>query len=234
MPASTSPVFMPTQSVELDAVVGEQLLIELRHRRLHAQRRSDGALGVVLVRDRRAEDRHHVVADVLVHAAADTLDLLGETAQAAVHERLDRLRVKALGDRCVAGQVGEQDRDRAPLLGRGIAGAAAREPPGLALGDAVGAGGRLEPIGLGRGLECRTAGSAEAGLGGGRLSALRTDPRQPCPTGHAELRAQRVIGAALLAGGRVRHGPLMMTPAAHKAQSRRQTINGVAARPGPG
>ena len=38
------------------------------------ERRADGALGVVLVRHRRAPDRHHGVADELLHDAAVTLD----------------------------------------------------------------------------------------------------------------------------------------------------------------
>ena len=112
---------------ELDAIVGEQTLVELAHRRLHADRRAHRALGVVLVRDRRAEDRHHVVAHVLVHPASDALDLLAQTAQAPVHERLDRLGIEALGDRRVAGQVGEQHGDRAPLLARRLA--SASTPP---------------------------------------------------------------------------------------------------------
>ena len=44
--------------------------VELRHGGDEVERRPDGALGVVLVRDRRAPDRHHGVADELLDRAA--------------------------------------------------------------------------------------------------------------------------------------------------------------------
>ena len=46
------------------------------------------------------------------------LDLLAEALQRAVEHRLHRLGVRPLGDRGVAGEVGEQHRDLAALLGR--------------------------------------------------------------------------------------------------------------------
>ena len=66
-------------------------VVHLGHRRLHAEPGADRALGVVLVRDRRAEERHHVVADVLVDGAAVALNLLPEPEQRAVDERLHGL-----------------------------------------------------------------------------------------------------------------------------------------------
>ena len=51
------------------------LLVQLVDRVEDAESRADGALGVVLVRDRRAEDRHHRVADELLDRAAEALDL---------------------------------------------------------------------------------------------------------------------------------------------------------------
>ena len=97
-----------------------EALVQLGHRLLHAEAGADRALGVVLVRDWRAEDGHHVVADVLVDSAAVAVDLLAEAAQAAVDEALHRLRVHALGDRRVSGEVGEDDGDLAALLGQGL------------------------------------------------------------------------------------------------------------------
>ena len=96
---------------------GRPSLISL-HRLLHREPGADGALGVVLVGDRRAEDGHHVVADVLVDPAAEADHLLAELAQGAVEHRLDGLGVHPLGDGRVAGEVGEEDRDLAPLLRR--------------------------------------------------------------------------------------------------------------------
>ena len=108
----------PTRRAKLTPWLAAELLVDLGHRVLHAERRADRPLGVVLVRDRGAEDRHHVVADVLVDGAAVALHLLPEPAQAAVDQALDRLGVHALRDGRVAGEVGEQDGDLAPLLGQ--------------------------------------------------------------------------------------------------------------------
>jgi hypothetical protein len=94
-----------------------QPVVHLGHGALHPEPRAHRTLGVVLVRHRRAEDRHHVVADVLVDGAAVALHLLAEAHEGAVHERLHRLRVHPLGERGVAREVREQHRDLAALLG---------------------------------------------------------------------------------------------------------------------
>ena len=92
--------------------------LPLRPDRVEDRRRgAHRALGVVLVRHRGAEDRHHVVADVLVDAAAVAVDLLTEPLEAAVDQVLDRLGVHRLRDRRVARQVCEDHRHLAPLLG---------------------------------------------------------------------------------------------------------------------
>jgi hypothetical protein len=113
---------------EVHTVGGAKALVDLGHRVLHAESGAHGALGVVLVRDRCTEDRHHVVADVLVDASSKTVHLLPQPAQAAVYQALDGLRVHALRDRRVAGEVGEDDRYLAPLLreGRGRRGSLGR------------------------------------------------------------------------------------------------------------
>ena len=51
------------------------LLVQLGDRVADRERRPDRALGVVLVRDRRAEDRHHRVADELLDRPAVPLEL---------------------------------------------------------------------------------------------------------------------------------------------------------------
>ena len=66
---------------EADAVGSLELLVQFLHRPLHAECGAHGALLVVLVGDRCAEERHHVVADVLVDRAAVFLDLLAESSQ---------------------------------------------------------------------------------------------------------------------------------------------------------
>ena len=69
---------MPTHSSKVTPCWALSRLVDLAHRRLHPEAGAHRALGVVAVRHRRAEDRHHVVADELVDVAAETLDLVAE------------------------------------------------------------------------------------------------------------------------------------------------------------
>ena len=69
------------------------LVAQARERPLHLQRGAHGALGVVLVRDRSAEERDDGVADDLVDLAAERGDVGDETLEALVDEVLHRLGV---------------------------------------------------------------------------------------------------------------------------------------------
>ncbi len=169
--------------VEVDAV--GQVLVDLDHRRLHAEPGADRALLVVLVGDGRAEDRHHVVADVLVDGAAVALDLRAEPHQHAVDERLHGLRVHALGDGCVAGQVGEQDRHLAALLGQVV-----RRGGGRRRARAL-----VHPV---------PAVHAEARLGRRGRAAAGAAVLQLGAAGHAEARPSGVLGPARRATHRSR------------------------------
>jgi hypothetical protein len=73
------------------------------------ERRAHGALGVVLVRQRRAEDGHHRVADELLHRAAPLLELFAQTLVIRAENRLDILGVERLGTRGEPDEVREQD-----------------------------------------------------------------------------------------------------------------------------
>ena len=75
----------------------------------------DGTLGVVLVGDRRAPDRHHRVADELLDGAAVAADDVAGEVEVARQELPRLLRVALLGERREADEVGEQDRHEAPL-----------------------------------------------------------------------------------------------------------------------
>jgi hypothetical protein len=157
---------------------------------VHCKRGAHRALGVVLVRDGRAEDRHDVVADVLVDRPAEALDLLAEAAQAAVDHRLHELGIHALGHCRVAGDVGEQDGDPAPFLGqRGV-----RDASRLCHG---------------RG-QSSAALHAELLAGAVRRRAAGAQKLQLRPAVHAELRIRRVLRSALGARGHSR----IVTPAA--------------------
>ena len=131
MPTSTSPVLMPMRMRSSSAL---DLGRVARQRVLHPQRGAHGPLGVVLVGDRRAEQGDDGVAEQLVDAAAEQLDVGHEALEARLHQALHPLGVEVLGERRVADEVGEQDGDDAPLLERDVApqhpGAARRTEPG--------------------------------------------------------------------------------------------------------
>ncbi len=87
-----------------------------RHRADNSRRRHGSARDrIVAVRNRRAEDRHHGVADVLVHAAAETLDDRVDGAEEPFQQLADVFGVRALRQPRVAAQVGEQHGDGPPL-----------------------------------------------------------------------------------------------------------------------
>ena len=85
------------------------------------ERRPHRALGVVLVRDRRAEDGHHRVADELLDRAAVPLELGAELRVVGGERRADVLRVEPFGAARRAHEVGEEDRHDLPLFARGRA-----------------------------------------------------------------------------------------------------------------
>ena len=79
------------------------------------ERGADRALGVVLVRDRRAPDRHDRVADELLDRAAVAADDVRAQVEVAGERLADVFRVALLGERREADEIGEQDGDQAPL-----------------------------------------------------------------------------------------------------------------------
>jgi hypothetical protein len=176
-----------------DPVRSPELLVDLFHCALHAEGRSHGTLGIVLVGDGGAEDRHHVVADVLVHPAAVVLDFLPQTPKRPVDQALDRLGIHALRDRGVAGEVGEQNGDLPPLLRKagGGAGPGARRDLRRGLGLAVGS--RRARVHGG------AAGHAELRLRRGDRVAGGAAALEPRPAGHAKSGLRGVLGSAVLA-----------------------------------
>ena len=102
---SASPVLTPIRTSMPSSVA---------HSRI-AKRRTDRALRIVLVRDRRAEDRHRRVADELLHGAAVAFELRTYAGVVAAELGGDVLRVELLRARGETDQIGEQDRDDLPL-----------------------------------------------------------------------------------------------------------------------
>ena len=75
------------------------------------ERGTDRALGIVLARHRRAEERHHRIADELLHRSAPALELVAQPLVVGPQDRLHVLRIQLLGLRREADEVGEQDGD---------------------------------------------------------------------------------------------------------------------------
>ena len=72
------------------------------------QRRVAGALRVILVRDRRAEERHDAVAGVLVRRALEAVHAVGEDREEAIDDAVPLFRVELLGELHRALHVGEE------------------------------------------------------------------------------------------------------------------------------
>ncbi len=86
--------------------------LESRAQRLHcfadAKRSTECPLGVVVVRLRCPEDRHHRVADVLLDAPAVSLDLAGYGGEVGALDLAHRLGIARLRPTGKAHQVGEE------------------------------------------------------------------------------------------------------------------------------
>ena len=104
MATTASPVLIPTRT--WSASVGS-CRVQLGHRLQDREAGPDGTLGVVLVRDGRAEDGHDRVADELLDGAAVALDLLAEAREVRADAGTDVLGVGLLRGGSEADEVAE-------------------------------------------------------------------------------------------------------------------------------
>ena len=81
---------------------------QVRHRVTDGEGGADGALGVVVVRDRGAEHGHDAVAEVLVDVAVVLLDDPVDPVEEAFEQGVQRFGVEFPAQRGVADQIGEQ------------------------------------------------------------------------------------------------------------------------------
>src|SRR5207247_4317821 len=78
------PRIEPHADREVESLGAAELAAVAPERFAEMQRRMAGALGVILVRDWRAEERHDPVAGELVDGALEAVDTLREDAEEAV------------------------------------------------------------------------------------------------------------------------------------------------------
>ena len=105
-----SPVLMPMPMSSAARPSACPLPVQLLQRRDHRQRRLHGVLGVVRVVQRRAVQRHHHVADELVHRAAVLEDHLHHPREVLIQLPDDVFGRALLGQRREAAHVGEEHR----------------------------------------------------------------------------------------------------------------------------
>jgi hypothetical protein len=103
---------------ELHAVRLADVLRVRAERSLHPECRADGALGIVVVRARDAEQRVEAVAGELRNGAAEPLHLSDEQARHLVEEKLRALWPEPLADRRRIRDVREENRHDATLAFR--------------------------------------------------------------------------------------------------------------------
>ena len=101
---------------ELRPALRGEPAVQLGEDRLHLDRRADGALGVVLVRPRHAEDGQDGVAHELLEEPLVATDLLGQSVERPADDGLDHLRILAFRERRRPDEVGEEGGRVLPLL----------------------------------------------------------------------------------------------------------------------
>ena len=116
-PSTTGPVATPTRTPKPSAPqprrTSRAVLVHLRD---HAQRAAHRALGVVLARRRRAEEREHAVAGEILDVPAERLDLADDARDRLADDVLHVLGIDALRERRRADDVGEDRRHNLPFL----------------------------------------------------------------------------------------------------------------------
>ena len=106
----------PDAHADVDVAVGRRAGHRAVQRVLHPQAGAHGALRIVLVRHRRAEQGEDPVAEQLVDPAAVLGDVVHEAGEGPVDQPLGLLGVHVLGQGGEPDEVGEQHGDDPPLL----------------------------------------------------------------------------------------------------------------------
>ena len=148
------------------------LVVHLGDRADDPDRGADGSLGVVLVGDGCAEDRHDRVADELLDRAAEALDVGAQARVIRAQGRAHVLRVRVVGAGGEADQVAEQHGHELALL----AGSFVLGREGGAAGEAEPRAGRVL-LRAGRAGQHRASVHGRGPTGDGRAGRPRRWPR---------------------------------------------------------
>ena len=111
LPTTTSPLLRPWRTLKVSARSRSSSPSIVLEGALDAERGVDGPLRMVLVGDRRAEERHDAVTEELVHRALVAVDLGQHELERALHQRVHVLGVEPRRERGEAGDVHEEDGD---------------------------------------------------------------------------------------------------------------------------
>jgi hypothetical protein len=109
----------PDADLQRDVVHALEVAVQLVESPHHPKGCAERALGIVLVRRRHAERRHHRITDELLDRAALCLDLLAHRVPVGLHDLPEPLRVQSFAERGGPGDVGEQHRHDLPFLAGG-------------------------------------------------------------------------------------------------------------------
>ena len=180
--------------VEPDAVAGAHALGKGTHGVADVEGGEAGSLGVILMRDRRAEQRHHAVAGELVDRALEPMHAVGRDPEKVFDDTEPSFGIEPLGEGHRAFDIGEQHGDVLAL--------AFQRRPRLAdlVGEMLGwerrvRGGRFRR--RRRGSRQRPAAfAAELLVGLVRCAAYRAGKGQPRPARGAEFPSFAILMSA--------------------------------------
>ena len=114
-PTTTSPELRPIRTANSSPLSRRTSSASAAELARQVQGGRAGALGVVLVGDRGAEERHDAVAGVLVDGPLVAVDAAREDPEQAIEQAMPFLGIDALGELHRAHDVGEEDGDQLAL-----------------------------------------------------------------------------------------------------------------------
>ena len=114
-PTTTSPEFRPIRTANSRPALAPHVFGERTELARQIERGRAGALGVVFVGDRGAEERHDAIAGVLVDGSLVSVHAVREDPEQAIEQAMPFLGIDALRELHRAHDVGEEHGDQLAL-----------------------------------------------------------------------------------------------------------------------